>query len=492
MTRPQATTAILAVSNRTLEHRPAFVSTFSNRAPVAGKTWFSIKNKTNGEKAVLDVSIYDEIGGWGITAKEFVQNLMSQDADEIVVHVNSPGGDVFDGVAIYNALRMHSAPVTVIVEGMAASAASFIAQAGDEVIMLQGSMMMIHDASALAWGDEATMLETAEVLGKISNNIADIYAQRAGGKATVWRDIMREEMWYTADEAVSAKLADRVNDDDDAKATDKWDLSVYNYSGRADAPDPMERTLKITNKAQEATVEPKDMKNEGGQPGTEGTGAPAAPEAPATEPNEPTQDTTSDDEPASEGKSTVEPTTPTPVETPVPSAPVVPSEGGTAPTASATEHIKLPQAIMVNGQPVTDFAAVQRHITAMETARTEARDQARKDYITNLANNNKILASQVSSLEALVATMSDEQYDLWSASWDAAPNVPMLAAHGGGGTGTPSGTAAEAQANEIETLTDIVKNHLVGGMKTEKIETTESYKKLKALQPDFTLASLKK
>src|SRR5690606_31465616 len=108
----------------------------------------------------------------GVSAKEFMEELRGIDADQINFHINSPGGEVFDVVAIYNTLVQHKASVTVYIDGLAASAASFIAQAGDEIIISPFATVMIHDGSAVVWGNEEQMRGTADVLGKLSNTIA--------------------------------------------------------------------------------------------------------------------------------------------------------------------------------------------------------------------------------------------------------------------------------------------------------------------------------
>src|SRR5262249_39117748 len=126
------------------------------------------------------------------------------------VHINSPGGSVFEGIAVQNILANHPATVNISVDGLAASIASVIAMAGDKITMCPGSMMMIHEASGLAWGHAADMRQLADVLDKISGTLADAYALRAGGEAADWRTAMHAETWYTADEAVAAGLADEV------------------------------------------------------------------------------------------------------------------------------------------------------------------------------------------------------------------------------------------------------------------------------------------
>jgi ATP-dependent protease ClpP protease subunit len=172
----------------------------------------------NDDGGPTRVDVYDDIGsvdwnGNGLTAKGFAAQ-MGKVKGAIEVHINSGGGDVFDGIAIGNAIRKHKGAVTTVVDGIAASIASVIAQAGQDRVMQPGSMMMIHDASTLCWGDEAEMVKTAAVLSKNSDNIAQIYAERSGGTPAQWRDIMKQETWYTADEAVAAGLADRVGDGD--------------------------------------------------------------------------------------------------------------------------------------------------------------------------------------------------------------------------------------------------------------------------------------
>ena len=167
-----------------------------------------IKNLTPRE---AEVYLFDEIGAWCDTAGDVVDTLRDLDVDHIAVKINSPGGDVFDGIAIMNILKSHPAKVTTVVEGLAASAASFIAVgAGDEVVMMPHSQLMIHDAWGMSMGNAEDMLRCAEELNRASDNLAAIYQAKAGGDVGDWRDAMREESWFSADEAVEAGLADRV------------------------------------------------------------------------------------------------------------------------------------------------------------------------------------------------------------------------------------------------------------------------------------------
>jgi ATP-dependent protease ClpP protease subunit len=190
------------------------------------------------------VQIFGVIGDWwdGLDAATLATQIAALDTKEIEVHLNSPGGIAFDGLAIRNALAQHEADVHVVVDGLAASAASIVATAGDKVTMAVGAQMMLHDASGLCFGNAADMAKTAEMLDKISDSMADVYADHAGGTRADWRDVMLAETWYTADEAVSAGLADKVEKtakDDKAKgATNAFDLSIFAYAGRDSAPAP--------------------------------------------------------------------------------------------------------------------------------------------------------------------------------------------------------------------------------------------------------------
>ena len=203
--------------------------------------WYRVVNKADSDTA--EVYIYDEIGYFGITANDFVKELNDITALKIDLHLSTPGGDVFDGIAIYNALKNHSAEVTTYVDSLAASAGSFIAMAGDTIIMQRTAQIMIHDAHGLAIGNAADMRELADLLDKSSDNIASIYAERAGGSVEDWRKAMQAETWYSAEEAVEAGLADKINGKDSEDKTDNsWDLSIYSYAGRESSPPPVVRS----------------------------------------------------------------------------------------------------------------------------------------------------------------------------------------------------------------------------------------------------------
>lgn len=200
------------------------------------RDWYTLRNAASPDEAEL--LLYDEIGGWwGSTAEDVIAELQGVTSPNLRVRVNSPGGSVFEGIAIANALRAHPANVTVQVDSLAASIASVIAMAGDTVVMAPNSMLMIHDASGLCAGDASDMEQMAAVLDTISDNIAGAYAARAGGTVEDWRAAMRAESWYKAQDAVDAGLADEAMpagakpDGDDPQMRAQYDLAAYGYAG---------------------------------------------------------------------------------------------------------------------------------------------------------------------------------------------------------------------------------------------------------------------
>lgn len=194
------------------------------------RTWYEIRDAAG---STVEVLLYDEIGSWGIAAAEFVKDLQRIKANTINLRVNSPGGDVFDGVAIYNSLKNHKAAVNVVVDGLAASSASFITQAGDTVLMAEGATMMIHEPHGMVLGDAEDMEKMGETLGKMGDTIASLYAARAGGTEAEWRKRMRAETWFRAQEAVDAKLADGLIDGQQPQNR----VGIFNLSNFENVPD---------------------------------------------------------------------------------------------------------------------------------------------------------------------------------------------------------------------------------------------------------------
>ncbi|MHA7139802.1 head maturation protease, ClpP-related [Rossellomorea arthrocnemi] len=183
-----------------------------NNAPTISKVFKAEAVNENTHK----LTIYGDIGEswWGdyVTASEVETMLKSISANHIDVHINSYGGDVFDGIAIYNQLKNHKATIVTHIDGIAASAASIIAMAGDEVVMNVGSMLMIHEGSTMAWGNKGDIRKTLTALEGIDKSIADIYMTKFAGDRADIDTMITNETWFTSSEAVDAGLADKVNE----------------------------------------------------------------------------------------------------------------------------------------------------------------------------------------------------------------------------------------------------------------------------------------
>ena len=173
------------------------------------QSWYSIKAKAND---TAEISIYDEIGFWGVSAASFAQDLKScgNNLKQINLHIHSPGGDVFDGIAIYNLLKNHPANVTVYIDGLAASMASVIAMAGNEVIMPENAMMMIHKPWGIQGGDAEDMRKYADLLDKVENTLIPAYATKTGKTPEELAEMLSAETWLNGKECVEQGFADKL------------------------------------------------------------------------------------------------------------------------------------------------------------------------------------------------------------------------------------------------------------------------------------------
>lgn len=180
----------------------------------------------NEEEKITKITIYGIIGSswWNdsFSATDIDNALNAAGDNDIIINLNSPGGDAFDGIAIYNRLRRHNGKVTVYVDGWACSAASVIAMAADELVMELGSMMMIHEASNIVWGTKTDMRKEADVLEELEEGIADIYMTKVKIDRNEVREKMDAETWMSAKTAVELGFADKaegVKSDDESTAT---------------------------------------------------------------------------------------------------------------------------------------------------------------------------------------------------------------------------------------------------------------------------------
>lgn len=172
------------------------------------------------------ITMFDVIGedfwsGGGVTAKKVAAQLRAIGARPVEVQINSPGGDMFEGIAVYNVLREHPQPVTIKVMGMAASAASIIAMAGDTIEIGAASFIMIHNCWVLAMGNRHDMRETAEFLEPFDQAMVDVYTQRSGGDAKKIAKWMDDETFMSGSTAIERGFADALLDADAVKVDEK-------------------------------------------------------------------------------------------------------------------------------------------------------------------------------------------------------------------------------------------------------------------------------
>lgn len=173
-----------------------------------------IRFESKGENE-YKLTVYGSIGGWFSenNAEAVRRKIQDVKAEKIHVHINSGGGSAFDGVAICNQLKQHSAEIIVHIDGWAASAASVIAMAGDKIIMPSNTMMMIHQASTFEYGNADLFEKTARDLRKIDSALAASYKKRFVGTDEELKQLLKDETWLTADEAVALGLADEIADE---------------------------------------------------------------------------------------------------------------------------------------------------------------------------------------------------------------------------------------------------------------------------------------
>lgn len=212
----------------------------NRRAPMRR---FEVKSSAEDDSA--DIFIYDAIvddalqAEWfgGVAPEPFVKALADINASTINLRINSPGGSVFGARAIEQALREHPARVVAHIDGLAASAATFIAMAADEVVMNKGALFMIHKAWTFAYGNADDLQATAELLSKIDGTLVTTYVDRTGQSAEKVAEWMTAETWFTAQEAIDAGFADSIADSQ-PKAQAAWNLSAYAKAPQLPAEPP--------------------------------------------------------------------------------------------------------------------------------------------------------------------------------------------------------------------------------------------------------------
>ncbi len=221
--------------------QPAVDVAMSRTKPRADVPGLAMHARPTAE-AAAELVVYGTIGGggWfsdGISASDVAAALRDAGPGPLNVRLNSGGGDVFDGVAIHSLLARHQGTVTVYVDGLAASAASFIMLAGDRIVSARNAMIMIHDGMTMTYGGPATHQRSMDLLTKVSDNIADMYSEKAGENPEHWRSIMSENgedgTWYTGVEALTAGLVDELTEVPDEQDAENVARALVGWSQHA-------------------------------------------------------------------------------------------------------------------------------------------------------------------------------------------------------------------------------------------------------------------
>jgi len=215
------------------------------------RRWYEFRAQASGAEIV----IYDEVGAFGIPAKAFIDELKALGpVAELTLRINSPGGSVFDGVAIYNALERLSARITVWIDGIAASVASMIAMAGDKIVMPENAMLVLHDPSGVVMGTAAEMRATADALDKMKAGMVVAYRERSRREDAEIEALMAAETWLSAEEAVELGLADRV--EKPVRMAAHFDLS-----GFRNTPPQLAATSASTSLQEDDMADPKNKRS---------------------------------------------------------------------------------------------------------------------------------------------------------------------------------------------------------------------------------------
>lgn len=195
----------------------------------------------------LHVYVYDVISSWwGANAADLVKALADAGDRTVHLHINSPGGDVFEARAMASAIVAHPGKVITHIDGLAASAATYLALAANEVRMTEGGLFMVHNSWTMAYGNKTELRDTADLLQKIDGTIAADYARKTGKALADVQAWMDDETWFTAEEAKAEGFIDAIdaNTKRDSAANDqaanaaRWDLSAYAKAPKLTPPEP--------------------------------------------------------------------------------------------------------------------------------------------------------------------------------------------------------------------------------------------------------------
>jgi ATP-dependent protease ClpP protease subunit len=201
--------------------RPRIYNRAGKQVQVQDKTWYAVQASGEAVERVIEVFVYGEIGAWGITANQFVQDLRAMDdgVSEVIAAFNSVGGDLFDGLAMHNALRRLGARCTGRIDALAASAASVAVCGAHKVVIAESAILMIHNPWTYAAGDAEDFRKVADVLDQTMEAIIAAYKAKAPNiDEAELRRLVAAETWLTANEALALGLADEIGDGIKVKA----------------------------------------------------------------------------------------------------------------------------------------------------------------------------------------------------------------------------------------------------------------------------------
>ena len=209
--------------------------------------WYSIENKA--ESNSVEISIYDEIGDYGTSAKDFIEEVKNVSERDITLRINSVGGSVFDGLAIYNTLRSHRGYVNIKIEGLAASISTVIAMAGDNIEMAENGFFMIHNPFGQSAGEAVDMRKTADLLDKIKDEIIEIYQRKTNLSYDELSNMMDKETWLSSQEAVELGFVNNITEA--MKVAASFDLSKFTNVNEKEVNDKLglinnQKSLKMT------------------------------------------------------------------------------------------------------------------------------------------------------------------------------------------------------------------------------------------------------
>lgn len=207
---------------------------------------YKIENKADEST----VYIYDEISWFGVQAEQFVKDLNNIKAKKIHLRVNSPGGSAFDGTAIYNAVKQHPATIIAHVDGLAASIASVIIMAADEVRMSENAFLMIHEPFSIVIGGADDMRHEADLLDKVGGTIVKTYMDKSGKNENEIKDMMAKETWFTAQEALAGGFCDCI----DNETAEKAQIVLFDLSVFSNVPDKFKENRQPTARELECVL----------------------------------------------------------------------------------------------------------------------------------------------------------------------------------------------------------------------------------------------